>query len=308
LKGITYMKTIIINLPGKGLIAGRYVNRISATACLPLLTMLVFCFVFCGCARSADKVSPEAFVSPPMEARPGAYYGDQAPNLVPPRRLDPHIKPIHPPGKCLHCGRDLPVDFKSLGSGYGYDYIDANSIIKRMKFDPQTGQLVVGNMRYRLMVLPDHDHICLDVLHKICDLVKQGATIVGSIRPIRTNSLTGYPEADRRVEEITGNAGKDFWLDLGEVCVVANVSLDGQNLGTAWTYPFRVKVPAKLLTGGMHNLEVKVTNVWNNRLVGDKFLVEKDRITRTNIQGKFNKNTPLVVSGLLGPVTLQPVK
>ena len=73
-KGITYMKTINTNVPGKGLIAGRYVNRSSATACLPLLTMLVVCLVFCGCARSGDKISPDAFISPPMEARPGAYW------------------------------------------------------------------------------------------------------------------------------------------------------------------------------------------------------------------------------------------
>ena len=441
------------------------------------------------------------------------YYGDQAPNLVPPRRLDPNIKPIYPPGKCLHCGRDLPVDFKTLGSGYGYDYIDANSIMKRMKFDPKTGQMVVGNMRYRLMVLPDYEHICMDVLKKIRNLVKQGAAIVGSTRPIRTNSLTGFPNADTEVASITEkfwpvsgseknatgrafgkgrvytnmtsrqvlaemgvkqdftvlkggsqegplridyihrrnnnadvyfvcnsaketknlickfrdangkaeiwypvtgeicsanvisrndddscdielelpafgsafvvfrrdglpprntaylyvnksgkkipvegkwtvkfqpgrlapesvqwdklidwtssqverikyfsgtatysiqfnmlcDAGEDFWLNLGEVREVAEVCIDDNQLGTAWTYPFRVKVPAKLLTRGMHNLEVKVTNVWNNRLVGDKFLVEKDRITSTNILGKFNKNTPLVPSGLLGPVTLEPV-
>jgi hypothetical protein len=53
---------------------------------------------------------------------------------------------------------------------------------------------------------------------------------------------------------------------------------------------------------------VKVTNVWNNRLVGDQFLDDKDRITRTNMLGKHKKDTPLVPSGLLGPVTLVPVK
>jgi hypothetical protein len=441
------------------------------------------------------------------------YYGDKAPNIVPPRRIDPNIKPIYTLDKCLHCGQDITVNFRSLGSGYGYDYIDQNSIIKRMKVDPKTGQLVVGNMRYRLMVLPDHDHICLDVLQKIRELVKQGATIVGSVQPIRTNSLTGYPDADRQVEKITGqfwpvldsekdaagrafgkgkvytnmtsrqvltrmgvkpdftvlkggsqegqdridyihrrtdnadvyfvcNSAKEtkdlicrfrdtdgraevwypvtgeicsanvtsrnedgscdielqlpvigsafvvfrrdgqtpkkpdvsfvntstkkisikgkwtvkfqpgrgapesvqwdelidwttsqisgikyfsgtaaysiqfempkaaatyFWLDLGKVCEVGEVSIDAHDLGTAWTYPFRVKVPAELLTKGTHNLEVKVTNVWNNRLVGDQFLPEKERITRTNVK-VTNKNSPLVPSGLLGPVTLQPVR
>jgi hypothetical protein len=108
--------------------------------------------------------------------------------------------------------------------------------------------------------------------------------------------------------EMTKAAAGDFWLDLGRACVVGEVSIDGQGLGTAWTSSFRVKVPAKLLSKGSHKLEVKVTNVWNNRLVGDQFLPIEQRITRTNLQGKHKKNSPLVPSGMLGPVTLQPVK
>ena len=108
--------------------------------------------------------------------------------------------------------------------------------------------------------------------------------------------------------EMTRDAGEDFWLDLGEVREVGEVSIDGHELGTAWTHPFRVKVPAEVLRRGFHDLEVKVTNVWNNRLVGDQFLEEKKRVTRTNLRGRHKKGTPLVHSGLLGPVTLEPVR
>ncbi len=108
--------------------------------------------------------------------------------------------------------------------------------------------------------------------------------------------------------EMPETAPRDFWLDLGNVCEVGEVSIDGQDLGTVWTYPFRVKVPAILLRKGSHLLEVKVTNVWNNRLVGDQFLPEEERITRTNLQGQHSQSSPLVPSGLLGPATLQPVK
>jgi len=108
--------------------------------------------------------------------------------------------------------------------------------------------------------------------------------------------------------EMPETAAGDFWLDLGRVCEVGEVSIDEQDLGTVWTYPFRVKVPAKRLGKGSHLLEVKVTNVWNNRLVGDQFHPEEERITRTNLQGQHTKSSPLVPSGLLGPVTLQPVK
>ena len=101
----------------------------------------------------------------------------------------------------------------------------------------------------------------------------------------------------------TGN----HWLDLGTVREVGEVRMDGQDLGIAWTYPFRVEVPTKLLSKGAHTIEVKVTNVWNNRLVGDQFLPKEKRVTRTNLKGKHKKDSPLVSSGLLGPVTLQPI-
>jgi hypothetical protein len=103
------------------------------------------------------------------------------------------------------------------------------------------------------------------------------------------------------------DADGDFWLDLGNVKEVGEVSIDGKDLGTVWTFPFRVKVPAKLLSKGSHRLEVKVTNVWNNRLVGDQFLPEEERITRTNMQGAHTRESPLIPSGLVGPVTLQPL-
>ena len=57
----------------------------------------------------------------------------------------------------------------------------------------------------------------------------------------------------------------------------------------------------------LHELEIEVTNVWNNRLVGDQSLDEKDRVTRTNMLSIYKKKIPLVPSGLLGPVTLEPV-
>jgi hypothetical protein len=50
-------------------------------------------------------------------------------------------------------------------------------------------------------------------------------------------------------------------------------------------------------------LEVEVTNLWPNRLIGDDFLPEEVRHTRTNVT-KFNKNSLLLQSGLLGPVRI----
>ncbi len=42
------------------------------------------------------------------------YYGDQAPNLVPPKRIDPNIAPIYNDDQCLHCGQPKPVNVGAL--------------------------------------------------------------------------------------------------------------------------------------------------------------------------------------------------
>jgi hypothetical protein len=54
---------------------------------------------------------------------------------------------------------------------------------------------------------------------------------------------------------------------------------------------------------GTNQLEVEVVNFWPNRIIGDASLAAKDRFTRTNIR-KLTPETPLMSSGLLGPVRL----
>jgi len=50
-------------------------------------------------------------------------------------------------------------------------------------------------------------------------------------------------------------------------------------------------------------LEIEVVNFWPNRIIGDESLPPPKRLTRTNIR-KLTKDTPLMPSGLLGPVRL----
>ena len=52
---------------------------------------------------------------------------------------------------------------------------------------------------------------------------------------------------------------------------------------------------------GKNRLTVRVTNFWPNRIIGDQFLPEAERVTRTNIR-QLTQKTPLMPSGLLGPV------
>ena len=89
-------------------------------------------------------------------------------------------------------------------------------------------------------------------------------------------------------------------LDLGDVKNLAEVSLNGKNLGVVWMAPYQVDISAAVRIGPNH-LEVKIVNLWPNRLIGDQNVSPSERRTRTNIT-KFKKDSPLLPSGLLGPV------
>lgn len=93
------------------------------------------------------------------------------------------------------------------------------------------------------------------------------------------------------------------FLDLGAVQVMANVRLNGADLGTVWTAPFRVDA-TQALKRGLNTLEIRVANLWPNRLIGDAALPPDQRVAWTT-WNPFNKDTPLLPSGLLGPVRLE---
>ena len=93
-----------------------------------------------------------------------------------------------------------------------------------------------------------------------------------------------------------------LWLDLGNVRELAEVRVNGQPCGIVWTPPFRVNIAAAVKPGA-NKLEVDVVNFWPNRLIGDAALPVEKRLTKTNIR-KLTKDTPLVESGLFGPVRL----
>ena len=127
-----------------------------------------------------------------------------------------------------------------------------------------------------------------------------------------------------------GSAGTGaIWIDLGKVKNFADVELNGHKFETLWKAPFRVDV-SKYLKAGSNSLMVKVTNLWPNRLIGDeqyppeakynggpiaewpKWILDGTPRPPTNRIGfatwKFyDKNSPLLDSGLIGPVRLVTV-
>ena len=103
-------------------------------------------------------------------------------------------------------------------------------------------------------------------------------------------------------EPLAARIAARTWLDLGDVKNVASVRLNGSPLGVLWTDPFRVELTGHLRDKG-NELEIEVTNLWPNRLIGDERRPPEERITKTNIT-KFHGDSPLLKSGLLGPVEL----
>jgi hypothetical protein len=120
------------------------------------------------------------------------------------------------------------------------------------------------------------------------------------------------------------------FLDLGKVAIMAKAKLNGHDLGTLWKPPFRVEVTAAL-KAGENTLELRVVNLWINRMIGDEQLPEdSDRHPNGTLKswpawlaegkpsptGRFTftswrlwkKDDPLFESGLLGPVMLRTVE
>ncbi len=123
--------------------------------------------------------------------------------------------------------------------------------------------------------------------------------------------------------------GGKIELDLGAVKNLAEVRLNGKNLGILWKPPFRLDVTDDIRTGS-NDLEVSVTNLWVNRLIGDEQLPEDCQWNGVSLKewpqwlldGKpsptgrltfttwhhWTKNDHPLESGLLGPVTLQTME
>lgn len=122
------------------------------------------------------------------------------------------------------------------------------------------------------------------------------------------------------------NPDQRLYLDLGKIAIMARVKLNGKDCGTLWKPPFVVDLTDGAKTG-VNDLEVRIVNLWPNRLIGDEQLPEdSDRNPEGTLRkwpqwlldGKpspagrltftswrlWKKDDLLLESGLLGPVLL----
>jgi hypothetical protein len=108
------------------------------------------------------------------------------------------------------------------------------------------------------------------------------------------------------------HSGQHIYLDLGKVRDIAEVLVNGTSVGIVWAPPYRVDI-TKALKPGTNRLEIKVTNEWTNRQIGDRLLPPDKRIlappngragAQNNASGGFGRSQILAESGLLGEVRL----
>jgi len=121
-------------------------------------------------------------------------------------------------------------------------------------------------------------------------------------------------------------------LDLGNVSIAAEVIVNGKNAGVLWIAPFTVDI-SPYLTKGENTLEIKITNQWTNKLIGDERYPKQDggyKLSSYNPQENskmpdwylnnqplpkgprttfdsgtfYKKGDPLLSSGLIGPIKI----
>jgi hypothetical protein len=140
--------------------------------------------------------------------------------------------------------------------------------------------------------------------------------------------FSGTATYAKRFNVIAKENGMRLYLDLGRVEVIAAVRLNGKDLGILWKPPYRLDITDAVRSGD-NDLEIRVTNLWVNRLIGDEQQPAENeygpdggirKMPDWYTQGKpkpaggritfaawkhFDKDSPLLESGLIGPVRLR---
>ncbi|HUB30660.1 MAG TPA: glycosyl hydrolase [Terracidiphilus sp.] len=140
----------------------------------------------------------------------------------------------------------------------------------------------------------------------------------GAPHSITLNALSSWSDnADQGVKYFSGTGtysntvdapaawfgnNAHLWLDLGSVKNLAEVTVNGKNLGIVWHAPYRVDVTGALKPGA-NEITIKVTNAWVNRLIGDQQPDATTKYTFADVK-PYKADSPLLPSGLLGPVAV----
>jgi hypothetical protein len=140
---------------------------------------------------------------------------------------------------------------------------------------------------------------------------------IGPKESVVFNELSNWTESeDELIKYYSGTAvysttftidklpknGKVF-INLGDVSVMAQVKLNGKQIGGVWIAPYRLNI-SEILQQGENKLEIEVANLWRNRMIKDKMLPEAEKYTWTVVDD-IKEGEWLQASGLMGPVTIE---
>jgi hypothetical protein len=153
----------------------------------------------------------------------------------------------------------------------------------------------------------------------LTQLLNPWKVVVGN-KNVTMDKLTSLTEnADADIKYFSGTAiyentfkvnsidkSANYLIDLGDVKNIAEVTVNGKNVGTVWKKPFKLNV-SEALKSGENTIQVKVTNLWVNRLIGDAQPDVKVKTTFTTMPF-YRADSPLLPSGLLSTVNIVKVK
>lgn len=114
---------------------------------------------------------------------------------------------------------------------------------------------------------------------------------------------------------------KHIYMNLGKVKNIARVWLNGKDMGIVWTTPWQVEITGTVKEKD-NELKIEVINLWANRLIGDELLpddgIQNGQWPKWLLNGEtrksgrytfatqrhYTKDSPLLESGLMGPVQI----
>jgi hypothetical protein len=146
--------------------------------------------------------------------------------------------------------------------GYDYDYVNTDVLLNRMSVSTDGWLVLPDGMSYRVLILPEIDQITVPILRKIRELVNGGAAVLGP-RPVKSPSLTGYPDSDSEVQALAD----ELWGDLDGISRTKHVC--GKGL-VVWGLPIAEVLASLNITKDVeYSKPLDVNLSWLHRRTGD---------------------------------------
>jgi hypothetical protein len=143
--------------------------------------------------------------------------------------------------------------------------------------------------------------------------------VIGVRETLTMDSLADWADSDRdTIKYYSGTAvyttefvldqvpqGKDYFVNLGQVHVMAELTINGKPAGGTWMAPYVLNV-TDLIKPGKNVIKAEVVNLWRNFLVKEHSLPQQQRKTWLLVSD-IKEGEALQPSGLIGPVVLETI-